>query len=199
MLGVVLAMGFTAFGGRADAGIVIDVSQVGNNVVMTGGGSVDTSSLTGVGDGGLIPAVIPAAGSLALGEPPVGDVGIFAITGPSSFGTGETRTLPGNGTGDVFGVDGPILSGFNTTVLELPLGYQSGSALSASDTYLNTTIAGLGLTPGSYTYTWGTGGTADSLTLNISGVPEPASLTMAVTAAALLGGLPFRRRRRVKG
>jgi MYXO-CTERM domain-containing protein len=63
---------------------------------------------------------------------------------------------------------------------------------------LNTTIAGLGLTPGTYTYTWGTGGTANSLTINISGVPEPASLTMAATAAALIGGLAIRRRRRIE-
>jgi len=39
--------------------------------------------------------------------------------------------------------------------LVLPTGYTSGSALTTSETWNNTTLAGLGLTDGTYTWTWG--------------------------------------------
>jgi hypothetical protein len=199
MIGVVVAMGFATLSGQLRAGIVIDVSQVGANVVMNGSGSVDLSTLTRVGDGAEFINVSPAQGSIALGATPLGDINIYgSITGPGSFGTGITSTAS-SGTGDIFGLEGPNLSGFGKTVLDLPINYVSGSALSASDTYDNTTIAAMGLAPGTYTWTWGAGGEADSLTINISGVPEPQSLTLAATAAGLLSGLAFHRRRRKKG
>jgi hypothetical protein len=199
MIGVVVAMGFATLSGQLRAGIVIDVSQVGANVVMNGSGSVDLSTLTRVGDGAEFINVSPAQGSIALGATPLGDINIYgSITGPGSFGTGITSTAS-SGTGDIFGLEGPNLSGFSKTVLDLPINYVSGSALSASDTYDNTTIAAMGLTPGTFTWTWGAGGSADSLTINISGVPEPSSLTLAATASGLLSGLAFHRRRRKKG
>jgi hypothetical protein len=77
--------------------------------------------------------------------------------------------------------------------LVVPEGYVSGSQLSDTDTYFDETIAQLGLAPGIYNYTWGSGATADSLTINIGVVPEPASVAVvAIPALALL-----RRRRRV--
>ena len=39
MIGLVVATGFATLGGEARAGIVIDVSQLGANVVATGGGT----------------------------------------------------------------------------------------------------------------------------------------------------------------
>ncbi len=90
--------------------------------------------------------------------------------------------------------------GTNTGQLLLPSGYVSGTALSATDTYNNTTIAALGLAVGTYTYTWGSGANADSLVINIgpAAVPEPASIVM--TGGMLgLGGLvlAWRKRRRL--
>ena len=75
----------------------------------------------------------------------------------------------------------------------VPFGYVSGSALSDTDTYFGYTFAEAGLTPGTYNYTWGSGPTADSLTINIgTPVPEPAAAaTLAVPATLAL----LRRRR----
>lgn len=49
------------------------------------------------------------------------------------------------------------------------------------------------MTPGTYTYMWGSGTDADSLTLNV-GVPEPE--TAALFGTGLLGLLLIRRHRR---
>jgi hypothetical protein len=54
-------------------------------------------------------------------------------------------------SGDVFGVDG---SGFGSPVIFVPTGYDGTTLLSGSSTFDNTTVAMIGLTPGTYTYTW---------------------------------------------
>ena len=52
------------------------------------------------------------------------------------------------------------------------------------------TLASLGMDLGSYTWSWGSGGTADSLTLNV--VPEPSTAALMVLGIV---GLAARRRR----
>jgi hypothetical protein len=77
-----------------------------------------------------------------------------------------------------------------TSVLALPENYVSGSPLSDSSTYDNQNFASLDVTPGVYVWTWGSGATADSFTLDIGAapaVPEPASLTLLGVALAGLG------------
>jgi hypothetical protein len=69
-----------------------------------------------------------------------------------------------------------------------PTGYVSGNALSGTSTWDSTTIDGLGLTPGSYTVTWGTGSNADSITVNVgpAPAPEPGTLCLLGAGAAAL-------------
>jgi hypothetical protein len=58
-------------------------------------------------------------------------------------------------------------------------------------TWTSATLGSLGVTPGTYTYTWGSGATADSLTVNA--VPEPSTWEMLLSGVGLL--LYFRSRR----
>ena len=83
------------------------------------------------------------------------------------------------GSGDVVGVQGLLLL--------VPQGYVSGNPLSGSATFDNATFASLGITPGTYTWTWGTG--VDSFTLQIgpAGVSDAGS-TLGLLLVAL-GGL----------
>ena len=143
VIGFAVAMGFACLANRAHAGIVIDVSQVGANVVMNGSGSVELSTLNRLGDGATFITVDGAANELEVGATPTGAINIYGtLTGPASFGTAiGVDKLASSGSGDVFGVVGPPFSGFPVTVLYLPINYVSGSAPSATDTYLNTTIA----------------------------------------------------------
>jgi hypothetical protein len=98
----------------------------------------------------------------------------------------------------------PVYRGFRPLGVRHRRGHQRlirqrSPALSDSATWLNATISSLFLTPATYTYTWGAGATADSLTVQVgaatSNVPEPA--TIALLAAALLALAAVRRRRRI--
>jgi hypothetical protein len=87
------------------------------------------------------------------------------------------------------------------TPLFFPAPYVSGNSLNATDTYANTTISGLGLTPGTYTWTWGTGAHADSLTVQVgpgapTGAPEPSTALVAVIGAAAFVTYGWSRHRR---
>jgi hypothetical protein len=109
-----------------------------------------------------------------------------AFSGPASFGTGGYYASA-DGSGAQVGFDGE--AGY----IFLPAGYVSGSSLTTSTMWPDATFASLGITPGTYTYTWGAGPVADSLTLNAYiAVPEPSTWVMFAGGAAML--LVFRRR-----
>jgi hypothetical protein len=170
------------------AAYIVDLTQEGADVVASGTGTIDTAGL-GFFQGSVPEptALVPREGVIAIGPLGFTSVDMYVgFTGPDSFGSGAL-TLPSSGSGDFVGNDG-----FHILV---PSGYLSGSALSDTSTYDNQTFSSLGVTPGSYVWTWGSGPTADSFTLQIETIPEPASLTLLGVA---LGGLGVVRRRTQK-
>jgi hypothetical protein len=84
------------------------------------------------------------------------------------------------------------------TFLLVPQGYASGAGLSDSMTFNNATFASLGVTPGTYVWTWGTGLENQNFTLQIGsvgvpGVPDGGS-TVSLLGFALLGLTALRRK-----
>ena len=78
----------------------------------------------------------------------------------------------------------------------MPQGYVSGAALSDSMTFNNATFASLGVTPGTYVWTWGTGLPNQNFTLQSSeglGCPDGGS-TVSLLGFALLGLAALRRK-----
>ena len=193
---VALTMGAVALGSaRSEAGIIISVEQVGSNVEMVGSGSANLTALTLGPQAQDVALVIPNEEALIVGSTATADFDDYeGISNGGVLGPGGP-TLADSGTGLHFGLDS---FGPNLPLLQVPGGYVSGTALSSSSTYDNTTIAGLGLTPGTYVYSWGSGPTADSMTIQVgpAAVPEPASLVSMGTAAliGLAGYLRHRRR-----
>jgi len=198
VLSLVLATLLIGAAGRADAGIIINVQQVGSDVVATGSGSIDLTGLTLVSSSGAfdLGRVFPAAGTILEG--PTSGIPLVSeysgVTGPTSFGPGVSNISASSGSGDIFGVAGLFAH------IELPLTYTSGTLLSpATDTYTGTTIAGMGLIPGTYTYHWGDPTHPDparTLTVQIGPVPEPASLAIWGLGALGCAIAGYRRRKK---
>lgn len=69
-----------------------------------------------------------------------------------------------------------------------------GGMLAASATWSGITLADLGVAAGSvYTWTWGSGGNADFLTINV--VPEPSTYVLMLAGLGLVGAAARRLKR----
>jgi hypothetical protein len=180
--------------GRARAEFIITFSQQGLAVLAVGTGSLNLTDLSVVSSGPPVSTSIVPDGCICVlasaVDSPVSVVNLVPPTGPTSFGPG-LGTAVSSGSGHTVGLLG-------RGELLVPAGYESGSPLLGSMTFDNTTISGLGLTPGTYTWTWGTGANADSFEIMIPGAssaPEPSTLTLLGLGLAGLAGYGWRQRK----
>ncbi len=179
-------------GTTSRASFILTFAQVGDDVVATGSGTINTHGLSNGDQANAGPFVDPSYFTVLVGHS-LYNLENGAIAGPASFGTGgETMALFGSG-GEV-GIS--IIPGLESCVV-VPTGYVSGSALSDFNIWDNTTIAGLGITPGNYRWTWGSGATADSFVIEIV-TPEPSGTVLLVVALGIIGLYAWLRRRRLE-
>ena len=190
----VLAVGMAP---KADAAFIATVDQVGPDVVVTGRASFDTAGLTFISPN--------VANSTAFVIP--SDAVILGGGGTQNAFSGRTPDDPsfrGGGLTNASGTSGAVLGiAFAAPVvsnsLYFPNGYVSDTSVSDRTTFSGATFANLGVTPGTFVWTWGSGADADSFTLQIGPaqtqtVPEPASLTLlAIGLACLSVALRMRR------
>jgi PEP-CTERM motif len=192
-LGAAMLIGLSAL--SAQAGYVVDLTQQGSNVVATGSGPIDLTGLTFDTSPLAGTFIFPALGAIATGITATADL-YAGITGPANFGSGSDN-FPISGSGDHVGVDGFV------DELEVPHGYVSDSPLSDTSTYLSQTFSSLGATPGTYTWTWGTGANQNfTLVIGAAAVPEPSTWAMMLLGFAGLGFMGYQsagRRRRTAG
>ncbi|MCW6513180.1 hypothetical protein [Lichenifustis flavocetrariae] len=187
---VMAGLALSLMSGTAKAAYIVNIDQVGTNVVATGSGSLDLSTFSFIDNGGSGPTVNASIGSLELGtytDPKMRYAG--SINGPGSFGTGSDF-YPDITSGSLVGINAQI----NTLVV--PNGYVSGDPLGTSvDIFSNNTFATLGLSQGTYTYLFaGSGESTDTFTINIgsvSVVPLPASAPMFGAALLALGAIGY--------
>jgi hypothetical protein len=171
----------------AHATLLFTIQQSGSSVFETASGSINLAALTGPSLTSLGPQIFGLQAVTVVGNSGVTEV-FDGITGPVSFGPGATNVPGTTGAGDVVGING------NQGSIAVPNSYASGSALSGTATYSNTTLATLGLTPGLYMYTWGSGASADSATVDIvASTPEPGSCWTALSGGLFLAALRRRR------
>jgi Ca2+-binding RTX toxin-like protein len=158
---------------------IVTIEQVGANVVATGSGAIDLTNVgvLALGGGSHIPEVNPSfeiiktgpwASSFTEYQAPL-------ITGPSSsFGSGGD-TAANSGSGDFVGIIG--VNGD----LYVPYGYISDNPLSDSAIYYNATFASLGVTPGTYVWTWGTGADQSFTIQIVATTPPNITITQKLT------------------
>ncbi len=197
----------------ASAAYVVTLRQEADGVVATGSGSLDLSGLTSEGEYSSGPAALwPAAGYINTG--PTSSVALDAYTGflgPTSFGSGGF-TGASSGSGDSVEIWGSSAQ-YGVPLLWVPHGYVSGTALSDTSTYDGATFAGLGVSPGTYTWSWEPKQPGlqegwnqlknvaqplspldDTFILRVA-VPEPSTWVMMLAGFALLGCAGYRARR----
>jgi hypothetical protein len=165
----------------------VTLQQIGSNVVANGSGAINLTGLTFQGSTfGTITGIRANTGSIGTG--PLAQLNFdfyTGFTGPTSFGSGASF-LPNTGSGDfvgIFGLAGQIF---------VPQGYVSGHALTDSMTFNNATFASLGVTPGTYVWSWG-GGANQNIMLQIGAVPDGGT-TVSLLGCALLGLAALRRK-----
>ncbi len=149
----------------AYATLTFTLTQEGPDVVARVNGSVNTTAIPPVGSPANcngpagVGGVQPSTGTLCVaGSPAQPHPG---IVGPTSFGPGGT-TVADFGAGDIAYVQGI------TGTLFLPSGYVSGTGLSGISRFSGTSLALMGVSLGTFTYTFGTGPTADTVVVVIS-------------------------------
>jgi hypothetical protein len=154
---------WTSFGGGGGTGdFNVTISQVGNDVVWSGSGSFNLAALTSAGPGTIGAGYSPNQAIWAIGPNVAVDTYSGTITYPFIFGTSAVGVT--TSSGQTFG----ILPGGSGRLLYVPSGYVSNTNISGTATYANTTIASAGLTPGTYTWSWGSGANASSLVMIIN-------------------------------
>jgi len=190
-----MLLGAAGLARPAAAVFTVDISQQTGNVVATGSGAIDLTDLTFCCGSNPPPDIVAQLGRLSLGASGlIGEAwGGSTFHGPNSFGSGGLFVAT-DGTGDHVEIAG------ENSFLAVPTGYVSDAALSDSATWNNATLSSLGLTPGTYTWAWGSGAHTDSFVIDIEApvpaVPEPASLALLATAVVLGLGTAGRLTRR---
>jgi hypothetical protein len=182
--------GATRTGPAQDSSFTVTLLQEGPDVVATGSGTFNTTALVLQSTSTCVNSeMLPSSPLFFLGptSTTANDYG-GAIAGPANFGSGDHPIRANSGSGDFVG----ILSSNNELRLRAPSGYVSGNPLMSTSTWDDATFSSLGVTPGTYVWTWGSGANAGSFTLR-AGVPEPATLGLMVLG--LLGAVFAGRKR----
>jgi hypothetical protein len=185
---------------QAEAAYTLTIQESMTGVTATGAGSINFDALDPYGDE-LDSSLIAASGGAVIIGPatPTDDTYYSGIAGPAAtFGPGDEFFADG-GNGAIVGL-GTFLA-TSGGVVAVPQGYVSGAPLGTTTaTWANATITSLGLTPGSYTWTWGSGATADTFTLDIVSGGAPAAPEPGVWAMMILGfaGIAILRVRKIE-
>ena len=140
----------------------VSISQVGLDVVWSGSGKFNLGALSFLGNPNIGAGYQANQAIWAIGPNVTIDQYQGTITYPASFGTGGTPVT--SSSGSTFG----ILPGGSGRTLYVPSGYTSNTTITGSATYANTTISAMGLSGGTYTWSWGSGGTASTLVMTIT-------------------------------
>ena len=198
--GVLLGISaFTFFAAPAvNAAVVVTASEVGGNVVFSGGGTLNLEDLAPTLNSDFINGflnsslgIYQGAGSGELTSATV--YGGTSFTGPASFGLLDFAFTANSYSGDFGGIRGGSAPGVLVSGT-----YVSGSSLFGTSTFLNQTFASLGLTAGTYDWVWGSSN-PDSYRLCIGFGPcAPASSSVPGPLPLFGAGAAFGWSRRLR-
>jgi hypothetical protein len=156
------------------------------NVVATGSGDVNLDGASGNTLFSNHAQINPTIDFIVNGPTATTNVTEYTfndtLTGPANFGAvGDTAASSGSGSMFLF-----ESTGFGLFLVGVPVNYVSDTLITDTSTYTGKTLANLGLTAGTHTWTMGTGGTENTVIINVSATPAPEPASFAL--ASLCGG-----------
>ena len=167
------------------ADVTVTIEEVGDDVVISGGGTLDISLWSFDGESFGIPSIFPI--SMFLGPTPLAPIDVYFqpenFQGPASIPAGSF--FADLGAGDPIA----LLWDPGNLAVGVPSGYISGGPIDGTETtFLDDSLASLGLVEGEYTWTWDTAdGAGDSFTV----VVVPATCGADVNGDGELNVLDF--------
>ena len=174
----------------ARAIFILTAEQTPAGVTMTGKGTIDRTGLAYGYSSSAYGSIAAGDGQIYVGSQFSNNVDYFGgASGPAAFGPppanpgADNRIFADHSTGSIVGLR--ILS---TGYIALPAAFPDRPLiyqLSGASYYYGATFDSLGFTPGTYTYTWGSGAHADSFVIT-SNVPEAGS-TLALLGLVMVG------------
>lgn len=192
VLVLVAVLAFVVAPSRVHAVYTLTLRQVGNDVVLSGSGTLNLTALAFVQTNVANVGVYSDGAYVAVGSDSANTADSYSgLTGPADFGSSQSF-FRGFGSGTITGVYGRF------GLLYVPANYVSGSALSSTCTLYGYTIAQIGFTPGTNTYTWGIGAATDSFIIT-SVVPEPSTWALLGLGTVGAGAVALRRRQAIRG
>ena len=172
------------------ASVIIDVREVGSDVVATATGTLDLSGRSSASGKSIYGRFSSLSGGdrVSIGSSTSVIGSGYAGLSATTFEFASKSTTATSGSGLIFELDQA------TDMVYVPSGSSGILSINSSSTWTGYSISSLGLTPGTYQWDWTGGTTTESFTLNIySPVPEPQQYAL-VAGMGLLGFALWRRK-----
>lgn len=181
---------------HSQGALIINIVESGSDVVATLSGSINDltgTTVTSTQPDSFSSFIRPNSGVIGF-SPNSSSVNYNIYNGfsavPAAYGTSNILAASSLTGSDRFYIRNNPLS-----PMFLPTSYILGTPMSATATYSGQSFASLGLTAGTYVWSW----TGDSVTLNVgaapSPVPEPGQVAASLLVLAGIGGFVWLKRR----
>ena len=173
----------------SQAAYIVTATEVGGDVMFDGSGSIDLTAWAISRTNVSSISVLDPSEFIFLGASNIDLYDSASLSGPTTIGPGTVGKVSDSAAGPYIGIN------WVTPEIRVPVGYVSGDALTTSTMiFTGETFSTLGITPGAYEWTWGTGASADSFKLNVGAVPIPAAVWLF--GSGLLGLIGVARRKK---